>query len=156
MDSFEENAPASPAQTGAMVKDLVLGTTGRYWWGIAYESDALEWMNRGKALEIFYLPRTTLADHPFCPIERVGAPVEVAQARSSFEKFLRSTNMQKELLDSGFRPTEVSLKTKTRDNPFLKADFRARGARTENLPRDERPNARAMESLVREWGKRFG
>jgi hypothetical protein len=155
MAAFEDNAPASPAQTGAMVKDLVLGTTGRYWWGIAYESQALEWMNEGKSLEIFYLPRTTLADHPFCPIERIGAPLEVAQARASFEKYLRGPAMQKQLLDSGFRPTELALQTKTPANPFLKAEFRTKGARLENLPRDERRNPRAMEILVSEWGRRF-
>lgn len=156
MASFEDNAPAAPAQTGTMVKDLVLGTTGRYWWALAYESDALEWMSQNKPLEIFYLPRTTLADHPFCDIERVGAPLEVAQGRASFEKYLRSTSMQKELLSSGFRPTEVSLTTKTKDNPFLNSSYRSRGARTSNLPRDERPNASAIEAIMSEWGKRYG
>ncbi|MBW3634929.1 MAG: substrate-binding domain-containing protein [Armatimonadetes bacterium] len=156
MAAFEDNAPTAPAQTGAMVKDLVLGTTGRFWWGIAYESDALRWMKAGKALEIYYLPRTTLADHPFCPIERVGAPLEVAQGRAGFEKFLRGDAMQKGFLASGFRPTEISLNTKTSDNPFLSANFRTRGARRENLPRDERPNAAAVEAIAREWGKRFG
>lgn len=156
MASFEENSPAAAAQTGAMVKDLVLGTTGRYWWGIAYESDALEWMSQGKPLEIYYLPRTTLANHPFCAIERVGAPLEVAQGRASFEKYLRSTTMQKELLTSGFRPTEVSLTTKTKGNPFLNSNFRSRGARTGNLPRDERPNASGVQVIMSEWGKRYG
>jgi hypothetical protein len=156
MAGFEENAPAAPAQTGAMVKDLVQGTSSRFWWGIAYESDALEWMKQGKAIEIFYLPRTTISDHPFCHIERVGAPVAVAQGRKSFEKFLRSTDSQKQLLASGFRPVEVSLKSKTPDNPFLNANLRQRGARAENLPRAERISNAAIEIIAREWGKRYG
>jgi hypothetical protein len=156
MAAFEDNAPAAASQTGAMVKDLVLGTTGRYWWALAYESDALDWMSQNKPLEIFYLPRTTLADHPFCAIERVGAPLEVAQGRASFEKFLRSTTMQKELLSNGFRPTEVSLTTKTKNNPFLNSSYRSRGARTGNLPRDERPNASGIQTIMSEWGKRYG
>lgn len=155
MNAFEENAPVAPAQTRAMVKDLVLGTTGRFWWGIAYESDALDWMSQGKPLEIWYLPRTDLADHPFCAIERVGAPLEVAPGRASFQQFLRSPAMQKTLLSSGFRPTEVGLGTKMRDNPFLNPAFRARGARADGLPRDERPNLGAIEILTAQWAKRF-
>ncbi|RYG57650.1 ABC transporter substrate-binding protein, partial [bacterium] len=156
MAAFEENAPAAPPQTGAMVKDLVQGTSSRFWWGIAYESDALEWMKQGKALEIYYLPRTTISDHPFCHVDRVGAPAGVAQGRNSFEKFLRSSDTQKQLLSNGFRPVEVSLKTKTADNPFLNANIRQRGARAENLPRAERASNAALETIAREWGKRFG
>lgn len=156
MAGFEENAPAAPAQTGAMVKDLVQGTSGRFWWGIAYESDALDWMKQGKSLEIYYLPRTSISDHPFCHIDRVGAPVAVAQGRSNFEKFLRSADSQKQLLTSGFRPVEVSLKSKIADNPFINPALRQRGARAENLPRAERINNAAIETIAREWGKRFG
>jgi ABC-type Fe3+ transport system substrate-binding protein len=156
MAGFEDNAPAAPPQTGAMVKDLVQGTSGRFWWGIAYESDALEWMNQGKALEIYYLPRTTISDHPFCHIDRVGAPSGVAQGRASFEKFLRSTDLQKKLLVSGFRPIEVSLKSKVKDNPFLNPKLRESGARAENLPRAERINNASLEIIAKEWGRRYG
>ncbi len=156
MAGFEDNAPSAAARTGDMVKDMAQGTTGRFWWVVAYESDALRWMNAGKKLEIYYLPRTTYANHPFCPLNRVGASDGVVQGRASFQKFLRSETMQKQLLNDGFRPTEVSLKLKTGSNPFLNPEFRARGARIEGLPLEERSNATATETIAQQWGKRYG
>ena len=156
MAVFEDNSPSGSARTGDMIKDMAQGTTGRFWWVIAYESDALRWMNAGKQLEIYYLPRTTYANHPVCTLERVGASDGVARGRTSFEKYLRSDAVQKQALGEGFRPTEISLKTKIGNNPFLRSDFRARGARIEGLPLEERSNAPATRALVQEWGKRFG
>ncbi len=156
MAAFEDNAPSASARTDDMVKDMARGTTGRFWWVVAYESDALQWMNAGKQLEIFYLPRTTYANHPFCALERVGASNEVAVGRAAFEKFLRSQPTQKALLDDGFRPTEINLKVKTAGNPFLNPAFRARGARTDGLPLEERANAAATEIVAQQWGKRYG
>jgi hypothetical protein len=156
MAGFEDSSPDAPALTSDMVKDLVLGTTGRYWWGIAYESDALGWMAQGKPLEIFYLPRTFYADHPYCHIERLGASSDAMQARSNFEKFMRSPAMQKALLTSGFRPTEIEITTKVEGNPFLNADFRKRGARATNLPRQERLDYTALNEVTSEWKKRYG
>ena len=156
MASFEDNSPSAAARTGDMVKDMVQGTTGRFWWVIAYESDALRWMSAGKKLEIYYLPRTTYVNHPFCALERVGASDGVVQGRASFEKFLRSEGVQKQLLSDGFRPSEISLKLKTGSNPFLNRDFRAHGARLEGLPLEERSNAAATQNIAAEWGRRYG
>ncbi len=155
MNGFEENTPTNASSVNAMIKDLALGTTGRYWWAIAYESDALEWINKGNNLEVFYLPRTSLADHPFVEVERTGAPLEVARGRTAYNKFLHSSNVQKSLLKTGFRPTEISPSTKIAGNPFLNADVKSRGARIEGLPRDERPSFRTIDSIEREWSKRY-
>ncbi len=156
MSGFEDNSPSASARTADMVKDMAQGTTGRFWWVVAYESDALQGMGAGKALEIFYLPRTTLASHPFCAVERVGAPSDVAAGRANFERFLRSDASQKAFLNDGFRPTEINLKTKTEANPFLRAAFRARGARIDGLPVEERSNSAATEIIAQEWGRRYG
>ena len=68
MAGFENNVP-EPKSSEAMVKDLALSTTGQFWWALAYESDAIYWIGKGKPLEIFYLPATFYADHPYCHIE---------------------------------------------------------------------------------------
>jgi hypothetical protein len=60
------------------------------------------------------------------------------------------------LLASGFRPIEVSLKSKVDNNPFLNSSLRKRGARAENLPRPERINNASLDIIAKEWGKRYG
>ena len=154
MDGFEENVASSAAAPDAMLKDMVLGTTGRFWWAVAYESDALAWLAQGKRLELFYLPRTVLADHPFCAIERIGAPLEVAPGRAAFAAYLQSADAQKTLLQSGFRPTEISPATPLDKNPFLGA--RSQGVQLQNLPRDERFNLGALGVIGKKWGEFYG
>ena len=156
MGGFEDNVPSSVAAPDAMLKDMVLGTTGRYFWAVAYESDALDWIGQGKALEIYYLPRTTLADHPFCAVERVGAPLEVAGGRAAFIAYLRSEDAQKSLLQSGFRPTEISPSSDIENNPFTAATAKSRGVQIQGLPRDERFNASALGTIQQRWSKFYG
>ena len=156
MAGFEDNIPAASPAPDAMVKDLVLGTTGRYWWAVSYESDALGWMAQGKPVELFYLPRTGLADHPFCAVERVGAPVEVASGRANFARFLQSQGAQKSLLQSGLRPTEISPSTKVEGNPFTQTATRAGGVRLEGLPRDERVNFDGLSLVQSKWAELYG
>lgn len=156
MAGFEENIPSSAASSDAMVKDMVLGTTGRYYWAIAYESDALKWSGQGKALELYYLPRTALADHPFCAVERVGAPLEVSGGRAAFIAYLKSDAAQKALLQNGFRPAEISPSTAVDNNPFTGADARARGVQLQGLPRDERFNIGALGTIQKQWSDFYG
>lgn len=156
MNGFEENIPSGAVSPDAMVKDMVLGTTGRYFWAVSYESDALNWIGQGKSLELFYLPRTTLADHPFCAVERVGAPLEVATGRAAFLEYMRSDAAQKALLQSGFRPTEISPSSAIEKNPFIAQSARARGVQLQGLPRDERFNVGALSVLQKQWSQYYG
>ena len=156
MSGFEENIPSSAVSPDAMVKDMVLGTTGRYFWAVSYESDALNWMGQGKPLELFYLPRTTLADHPFCAVERVGAPVEVASGRAAFVDYLKSDGAQKMLLQNGFRPTEISPSTAVENNPFVTKSARNQGVQLQGLPRDERFNIGALNTIQKQWSQYYG
>ena len=154
MSGFEDNVPGNAALTGDMIKELVMGNSDRFWWGIGYESDALGWMKRGKSLEIFYLPRTALAQHPFCLLERPDMTPEVRRARSDFEMFLRSRAGQNALLQSGFRPTEIRL-SDIPNNPFSRADFRAKGLRAGNFRIDQRINYDALNALNVQWKARY-
>ena len=156
MAGFEDNVPSFSPAPDAMVKDLVLGTTGRYWWAVSYESDALSWMAQGKPLELFYLPTTGLADHPYCAVERVGAPVEVAAGRTNFARYLQSAGAQKSLLQGGLRPTEISPLTKVEGNPFTQTNTRAGGVKLEGLPRDERVNFGALSAVQSKWSEFYG
>ena len=153
MSGIEENIPSGAVAPDAMVKDMVLGTTGRYFWAVSYESDALSWIAQGKPLELFYLPRTALADHPFCAVERVGAPLEVATGRAAFLDYMRSDAAQKALLQSGFRPTEISPSTNVEKNPFTAPSARARGVQLQGLPRDERFDVAALGELQKQWSR---
>ena len=154
MAGFEDNVPGNAALTGDMVKELVMGNSDRFWWGVGYESDALGWMKRGKSLEIFYLPRTALAQHPFCLLERAAMTPAVRRARSDFESFLRSRAMQSALLQNGFRPTEIGLND-IPNNPFARADFRAKGLRASGFRIDERINYDMLNALNVQWKARY-
>ncbi len=156
MAGFEENVPSSAVSPDSMVKDMVLGTTGRYWWAVSYESDALNWLGQGKALELFYLPRTALADHPFCAVERVGASLEVASGRDAFVDYMKSDGAQKALLQSGFRPTEISPSADVAKNPFTAKSARAQGVQLQGLPRDERFNVAALGTIQKQWSQVYG
>ncbi len=155
MKGFEDNVPGYAGLAGDMVKDLALGTADRYWWAIAYESDALRWMSQKKAVEIFYLPRTNYADHPFCYIERPNMEPQSAQARARFDSFLRGPQMQKALLQNGFRPTEIEIASKVEGNPFASADYKARGLRVSGFRTDDKINYRILNGLNVQWSKRF-
>jgi hypothetical protein len=155
MSSFEDNVPGYAKLAGDMVKDLALGTADRYWWAIAYESDALHWMQQKKPLEVFYLPRTNYADHPYCYVERAGIDGGSAQARVLFERFLRSPQMQTVLLQSGFRPTEVEPTSGGAANPFNNAAFKAKGVRIKGFRVDDRINYKILNSLNVQWSNRF-
>ena len=156
MAGFEDNVPSSVAAPDAMIKDMVFGTTGRYYWAVAYESDALNWIGQGKALEIYYLPRTALADHPFCAVERVGAPLEVAGGRAAFVSYLKSDDAQKALVQSGFRPTEISPSADIEKNPFTAATAKSKGVQIQGLPRDERFNIGDLGKIQQGWSKVYG
>ena len=156
MSGIEENVPSGAVSPDAMVKDMVLGTTGRYFWAVSYESDALKWMAQGKPLELFYLPRTALADHPFCAVERVGAPIEVATGRAAFLDYMKSDAAQKALLQSGFRPTEISPSSNIKQNPFTAPRARAGGVQLQGLPRDERFDVAALNEMQTQWSRYYG
>ncbi len=154
MKGFESNTPSAYGTTGDLVNDLSNGSASRLWWGLAYESDAITAMNAGKNVEVWYLPRTILADHPFYGVERVGAPVEVSAGRATFERFLRSDEGQKNLLLAGMRPTRFSLGARIKGNPFGNTLFQERGLRA-TLPRDERSGTGLVSVLGAQWAKRF-
>lgn len=154
MESFESNSPSAYASTNDLVNDLSQDGASRVWWGLAFESDALRAMNRGEGVEVWYLPRTIVADHPFCDVERVGAGVEVAAARQGFKRFLRSDDGQKALLVAGMRPSNLSLQTRIKGNPFLNASFQSRGVRS-TLGRDERSASSTMPVLLNAWAKHW-
>ena len=154
MKGFEGNTPSAYGTTGDLVNDLSNGSASRLWWGLAYESDAIAAMSAGQNVEVWYLPRTILADHPFYGVERVGAPVEVSAGRATFERFLRSDDGQKHLLLAGMRPTRLSLSAKVKGNPFSNTLFQERGLRA-TLPRDERSGASVIGALGAQWAKRF-
>jgi hypothetical protein len=155
LDSFEKNVPAADGTTADLVKDMVLGTRGLYWWTVAYESDAIHWLNEGKSVDIFYLPVTNFAEHPFCHIARLNAHPQARTASILFERFLRTTPMQQALLKSGFRPTEIDLQSSMAGNPFRAAKYRQRGLQSSGFPLDERLDYRLINQLTARWGKRF-
>jgi len=151
---FEDNVPASARLSADMTKELALGTADRYWWAIAYESEAIAWLQKGKKLDIFYLPQTTYADHPLCAIEREGE--KNSGARAVFEQFLRAEAMQKTLLQTGLRPTEIEVGTVVPNNPFTDAGFRARGLKQSGFPTDSRINYDILNALNAAWSSRSG
>jgi hypothetical protein len=153
MNGFEDNVASYARLSGDMAKELAIGNSNRYWMAIAYESDALSWIARGKAVEVYYLPRTAYADHPYCNIERPGLTPEVRKARTQFEQFLRGKKMQTLLLQSGFRPTEIGMDDVV-NSPFKQANVRARGVRTGGFRVDERINYRILNALNVNWGNR--
>ncbi len=154
MNTFEANSPSAYACDADLVNDLSQDGASRVWWGLCFESDALRALNAGQSVEVWYLPRTIAADHPFCEVERVGAPVEVAPARSAFQQFLRSDEGQKTLLLAGMRPSNLSLQTRVKGNPFTSARFQKCGVRA-SLPRDERDGGSLLPALTGAWAKRF-
>lgn len=154
MKGFESQTPSAYSTSGDLMNDLLGGNGSRLWWGLAYESDAISALNAGQNIEMWILPRTILADHPFYDVERVGAPVEVSAARATFERFLRSDEGQRNLLLAGMRPARLGLNAHVKGNPFSSVDFGKRGL-SAALPRDERSGAGVLASLSSEWAKRF-
>lgn len=153
MRGFEDNVPGSPRLAGDMVKDLALGTADRYWWAIAYESDALRWMLRQKPVEVWYLPRSNYADHPFCNLDNRNSQAQSGAARGAFERFLRSPSMQNLLLQNGFRPTETEVSSAIKGNPFNNPQFKTRGLRLKGFRVDDRINYPILNALNVEWSK---
>jgi hypothetical protein len=156
MSGFEKNLGGSAKLTGDMVKDLALGTADRYWWAIAYESDAIAWINKGKKLDVFYLPLTTYADHPICYIDRSSTSPATTQARAAYEQFLRSVPMQKVLLQNGLRPTEIELTTAVENNPFTGESYKARGIKASGFQANGHINYQVLNALNSAWNKRYG
>jgi len=154
MNGFETNTPSAYGSSGDLVNDLLQGDASRLWWGLAYESDAIAAMNAGQPVEVWYLPRTIEADHPFLGIDRVGAPLEIATGRADFERYLRSDDGQKTLLLAGMRPARLALGVRVKGNPFQNPALSKRGLRA-TLPRDERNGADVFHLLGTEWAKRF-
>ncbi|MDF2440621.1 MAG: hypothetical protein JWN98_1605, partial [Abditibacteriota bacterium] len=154
LNGFEENV-SGYSTTGAMVKDMALGTTGRYWWCLAYESQAIDWMKRDKNLEVFYLPGTYYADHPYCHIERQGASREIGIARNRFEKFLRSEPIQRTMLQGGFRPNEIDLETAVEGNPFKTKAFAERGVKARGFEVGAKLDYRTINNLTAQWAQRY-
>lgn len=154
MNGFETNVPQYK-MGGDMVKDMALGTSAQYWWALAYESEAIYWIGQSKPLEVFYLPATFYADHPFCRTESQSAAPGVAAATAGFEKFLRSTPVQQAFLQSGFRAPEIDLASKVKNNPFQSKEYAARGVRAEGFPLGGRLDYRTVNALVAAWKTKY-
>ncbi len=154
MNGFESNVPQYK-MAGDMVTDLARGTTAQYWWALAYESDAIYWIGQGKPLEVFYLPSTFFADHPFCRTDRAGTTSATGAAAAGFERFLRSAPVQQAFLQSGFRAPEIDLSSKVKNNPFQSPDYARRGVRASGFPVGGRLDYRTVNALIAAWQKRF-
>jgi len=154
MGGFENNVPQYK-MGGDMVQDLALGTSAQYWWALAYESEAIYWIGQNKPLEIFYLPSTFYADHPFCRTERKGSTPEIGAAAARFEKFLRSPSVQQALLQSGFRAPEIDLAAKIKGNPFQSKEYAERGVKVSGFPVGGRLDYRTVNALVAAWQTKF-
>jgi hypothetical protein len=154
MSAFESNVP-DYKMTGEMVRDMALGTTGSYWWCLAYESDAIYWMGQGKNLEIYYLPGTHYADYPYCHIDRGGSNRQISIASTRFEQFLRSQPVQLVMLQNGFRPLEIALNADVPNNPFKAQGYSARGVRPDGVQAAGRPDYRTVNNLTAQWAQRF-
>ncbi len=153
MNGFEKNVPQYK-MAGDMVADLARGTTAQYWWALVYESDAIYWIGQGKPLEVFYLPSTFYADHPFCRTERAGTTPAIGAAAARFEKFLRSAPLQQAFLQGGFRAPEIDLTSKIQGNPFQSADYARRGVRVAGFPVGGRLDYGTVNALVAAWKTR--
>jgi hypothetical protein len=154
MAAFENNVPGYKLG-GDMVKDLALGTTGQYWWALAYESDAIYWMSQNKKVEVFYLPSTFYADHPFCHLDRAGSTRATGSARTSFERFLRSPEIQQAILSAGFRAPEIDLESLAENNPFQSKAYKARGVQASGFPVGGRLDYRTVNALTSAWSQRY-
>lgn len=141
MKAFEDRVPATAFSSTSMIASMAQATSDRYKWVLGYESDAIYWKKAGKTnLEVFYLPRTIIADYPFCQVNNVRASLEVKdRGRDAFARYLRSEKVQKSLLSGGFRPV-VAIK----DSSFGTA--RA-------LPPEEKPKLGAVNALTSSWAK---
>ena len=154
MNEVENNVPSYARLTSEMAKDLALGNADRYWWAVVYESDALGWMKRNQNIEVFYLPQTAYADHPFCAPDQPQMTSKMRNARDAFERYLRSAPAQKLLAQNGFRPTEIAL-SQVPNNLFTRPDFQKRGVRASGFRVDERINYRILNALTAQWQQRF-
>lgn len=155
MEGFESNVPAYAEMTDAMAKDLALGTSGRYWWALVFESDAIYWLSKEKPIEVFYLPQTSLGDHPFCQVPPQQDTGQVNPAAVRFERFLHSDPMQHALLANGFRPTGLDLTQDTPDNPFTSTNMRKHGVRATGFNVDERFKYDTIDALTQQWHQRY-
>ncbi len=154
MRGFEENVSDNMASTSDMTQDLVLGNSDRFWWTIAYESDAVRWLKLNKPIRVFYLPQTAFAQHPFCTVDRATSSTRNRRTRKAFEAFMRSRSMQIALAQNGFRPTEIRL-ADVPGNPFARPAWRARGLRENGFRIDQRINLELLESLIEAWKARY-
>lgn len=154
LGGFESNVPEWK-MPGDMVQDLALATTGQYWWTLAYESDAIAWIGKGKQIEIFYLPATYYADYPFCHIERPDDSRSIATARVRFESFLHSPPLQAVLLQNGLRATDIDLKSTVAGNPFTDEGYQNRGVRPGGVTLGPRVDNRILSALTAQWAKRY-
>jgi hypothetical protein len=155
MGTIEENVPDYARLSSDMIRDLALGTADRFWWAIGYESDAIRWLQDGKSLEVFYLPRTNQADHPLCFVDYKGMDGRVAKVRAGLEQSLRSAETQKLLLKNGFRPTDIDISQVSKNNPFRNPEFKRRGLRERGFRVDQRVNYRILNHMNVQWGQRF-
>ncbi len=154
LSGFESNVPAWK-MPGDMLQDLALGTTGQFWWTLAYESDAISWIGKGQKIEIFYLPATYYAEHPFCHIERPDDTRAIATARVRFESFLHSPPMQTALLQNGLRAPGIDIKSAVAGNPFIDKGYEARGVRAGGITLGPRVDKRVLSALTAQWAKRY-
>ena len=154
LSGFESNVPEWK-MPGETLQDLALATTGQFWWTLAYESDAIAWIGKGKKIEIFYLPATYYAEYPFCHIERPDDSRAIATARVRFESFLHSPPMQATLLQNGFRAPGIDLKSAVAGNPFIDKGYEARGVRAGGVVPGPRVDNRILDALTAQWAKRY-
>lgn len=155
LGGFEDNVPNYEAKSSSMVQDLALGTTSRYWWVLAFESDAINWLQQDKPIEVFYLPQTNYGDHPFCHVPAAGSAAQMNVRGKRLEDFLKTDKMQRLMLSHGFRPLGLDFSSSTEGNPFTNSKITKHGVKLSGFSSTERFDYEILNNLNLQWSGRF-
>jgi Ca-activated chloride channel family protein len=136
--------------TGTMMKEMVLRGPSQYDCLVLYENLAVD--NLGKArehwgdLHIAYPEPNVWNDHPFYILDAPWSSPAHRAAADRFLDFLLSEPIQRQALEQGFRPGNLSVTVNDANSPLVKAE--SFGVRINVPTMIELPTAAVVENLL--------
>jgi Ca-activated chloride channel family protein len=153
---FEGAISSFGDSTGTYMREIIAYGPSLYDVVTVYEATMIEHaenaVGRYGDLAVFYLPATSMSDHPFCVLQAEWITPDKAQAAQQFLEFLTAPEMQElALLEYGFRPVDPSISLDQTGSPFV--TYAANGLRIDLPPEVEVPRGDVLQTLLDFWAR---
>jgi ABC-type glycerol-3-phosphate transport system substrate-binding protein len=155
-----ESATTRPfiSSTGLFADDVIAKGPSAYDFVLVYEALAVERYSRAigrhqQTLRFIYPPYNMYTDHPMCVIDHPSFNTVQRDAARNFVTFLRTPEIQKLALETGWRPADLSIPVFGSGSKFDAPDLKAAGISADVGQELQIPDGTTINTLLTLWNR---